>query len=66
MAENQPNVYISLNKVSLLPVSSVIWMDIVYIDNMRRRVTVCGHHSGIVTLSMVDLNKSGKDFIQVS
>ena len=38
---------------------SVIWLDIVYVDNLRHRVTACGYQSGIVTLTMVDVDTSG-------
>lgn len=38
--------------------SCVIWLDIVYIDNLRQRVTACGHQSGIVTVAVVDVTSS--------
>ena len=40
-------------------VFSVIWLDIVYIEELRQRVTACGHQSGIVTLTLLDLTTSG-------
>lgn len=39
--------------------SSVIWLDIVYVDSMKKRVTVCGHQSGILTVSITDVQTLG-------